>query len=95
MTRVHIKSGKPYDVYCGRPSKWGNPFSHKPSSIAEHKVATREEAIAKHREVVLSSPTLQAAIRAELRGKVLACWCWDTQACHCDTLLEIANSCEC
>lgn len=26
---VHCKR-EPYDVYIGRGSKWGNPFSHNP-----------------------------------------------------------------
>jgi hypothetical protein len=30
-------------------------------------------------------------IRAELRGKDLACWCPLDQPCHADVLLEIAN----
>jgi hypothetical protein len=28
---------------------------------------------------------------AELRGLDLACWCRPDQACHADTLLELAN----
>lgn len=31
------------------------------------------------------------AIRAELRGKNLACWCPHDMPCHADVLLEIAN----
>lgn len=31
-------------------------------------------------------------IKAELRGKNLACWCPLDQPCHADVLLEIANS---
>lgn len=31
-------------------------------------------------------------IRAELAGKVLACWCKDSDPCHADVLLAIANS---
>jgi hypothetical protein len=31
-------------------------------------------------------------IRAELRGKDLACWCPLDQPCHADVLLEVANS---
>lgn len=31
-------------------------------------------------------------IRRELRGKDLGCWCGLGQACHVDTLLEVANS---
>lgn len=32
------------------------------------------------------------AIRRELRGKDLACWCPLDQPCHADVLLEIANA---
>ena len=28
---VHCKKAN-YDVYIGRPSKWGNPFTHLPST---------------------------------------------------------------
>lgn len=41
--------------------------------------------------VVWPDPEMQAAIRAELAGKTLACWCPESQPCHGDTLLEIAN----
>jgi hypothetical protein len=38
-------------IYVGRPSKWGNPFSHLPldQSIAQFQTKTREEAIEKYR----------------------------------------------
>lgn len=39
---VHCKK-EPYDVYIGRPSKWGNPF-------VIGKDGTREEVIAKYAE---------------------------------------------
>jgi hypothetical protein len=34
---------------------------------------------------------LRAAIRRELRGKDLACWCRLGEPCHADVLLELAN----
>lgn len=34
---------------------------------------------------------LRDAIRQELRGHDLACWCPPTYPCHADVLLEIAN----
>ncbi|PSR31594.1 MAG: hypothetical protein C7B46_16630, partial [Sulfobacillus benefaciens] len=46
---VHCKKA-PYDVYIGRPSKWGNPFSHKPGTQARFVVASRDAAIAAYRE---------------------------------------------
>ena len=79
---VHCKRSK-YDVYVGRPSKFGNPFSIG-------KDGTREDVIKKYREWIKTRPDLIAAAKIELRDKILACWC-APQACHADVLLEIAN----
>jgi hypothetical protein len=86
MSVVHCK--QKHDVYIGRPSKWGNPFSHKPS-MAKYMVATREEAIEKYRIWIQSQPELLSAL-PELRGKVLGCWC-KPKACHGDVLVAMAN----
>lgn len=43
------------------------------------------------RLVIGQAPTLDA-IRAELRGHDLACWCPLDQPCHADVLLELANA---
>lgn len=85
---VHCKR-EPYDVYIGRPSKWGNPFSHKPGTIAKYRVRSRDEAVDKYREYVLSNPELLNDLH-ELKGKVLGCWC-APQRCHGDVLVELAN----
>ena len=34
---VHCKKEE-YEVYIGRPTKWGNPYSHKDNTIAKYKV---------------------------------------------------------
>ena len=88
---VTHKSHAPFDVYVGRPSVWGNPFSHKPDTLAEFKVATREESIERHRAWFLAQPELVARAKAELRGKMLGCWCAPAK-CHADVLAEVANS---
>jgi len=82
---VHCKKS-PYDVYIGRPGKWGNPYSHKPGTQAKFLVASREEAIAAYEEYLLNSPELMAAL-PELKGKVLGCWC-KPLSCHGDILLK-------
>ena len=48
---VHCKKS-PYDVYIGRPSKWGNPFTHKQDgkTLAKHIVGSRDEAVEAYRE---------------------------------------------
>lgn len=71
-----------YDVYVGRPSKWGNPFE-----IGRD--GTRSEVIAKYRVWVQQQPELMASL-GELRGKVLGCWC-KPRACHGDVLVGLAE----
>ena len=80
---VHINKEK-YDVYIGRPSKWGNPYSHKDDTLAEFKVRTRKEAIDKYEQYLLNNPNLIADLH-ELKGKILGCWC-KPKTCHGDIL---------
>lgn len=79
---VHCRSGEYFDVYIGRPSRWGNPYN-----IGEH--GTREEVIAKFAASL--SPEKRAEIQRELKGKILGCWC-KPHHCHGDVLAEIANA---
>jgi Domain of unknown function (DUF4326) len=79
---VHCRKAK-FDVYIGRPSKWGNPFKIK-------KGECREAVIEKYREWLLQQPNLIAQL-AELEGKVLGCWC-KPALCHGDVLAELANA---
>jgi hypothetical protein len=78
---VHCKKEK-YDVYIGRPSKWGNPFTIG-------KDGTREEVIEKYETWIQTQPDLLSSLH-ELKGKTLACWC-APQACHGDVLVKLAN----
>lgn len=86
---VHCNRAR-YDVYIGRPSKWGNPFSHRSGTLAAHRVRSVAEAIAKYREWVQSQPQLMAALPG-LRGKTLGCWCKKRgdEPCHGDVLIEL------
>jgi hypothetical protein len=86
---VHCKR-QPFDVYIGRPSIWGNPFSHLAKSAASFQCESREEAIARYEAWLLSQPELVARAKRELRGKVLGCWCLP-KACHGHVLVRIAN----
>lgn len=76
-------------MYIGRPSPWGNPFSHKEGTLAKYKVATREEAVAKYKEWLLNNPVLLAQL-PQLRGKILGCWC-KPLSCHGDVLVELID----
>lgn len=79
----------PYDVYIGRGSIWGNPFSHMENTQAQFKVETREEAIEKYREWIMTKPRLLERLH-ELKGKVLCCYC-KPKACHGDVLIELID----
>jgi len=81
MKVVHCKKEK-YDVYIGRPSKWGNPFTIG-------KDGTRSEVISKYETFLLNNAELLSSIK-ELKGKDLGCWC-SPRACHGDILLRLAN----
>ncbi len=70
-------------VMVARPSSWGNPYT-----IEEF---GREGAIKEYRYLI-EKYNMEGSIKKHLRGKNLACWCKPGQACHADTLLEIANS---
>lgn len=86
---VHCKK-EPYDIYIGRPSKFGNPFSHLPGTLAIHKVDSREQAIEYFENYIRATPWLLKAAKDELKGKILGCWC-SPQACHGEVLIKIAN----
>lgn len=90
MTKVVHCKREPYTKYIGRPSPFGNPFSHKAGTLAQFKVETREEAIEKFREWFLSQPELVACAKVELKDQILGCWC-KPLACHGDVIARIID----
>lgn len=90
MKVVHCKVEK-YDVYIGRPSKWGNPFSHKDGTLAQYKVSSREEAVTAYEQWITQGDGKHLLNDLpELQHKTLGCWC-KPAACHGDVLLRLAN----
>lgn len=92
-----------YDVYVGRGSKWGNPFSHlSPSRVRKGtiQVATREEAIESYIEWADDQLTADPTWLDPLRGKVLACWCRPMDGfegkllCHAQVLAAMCDDIE-
>ena len=90
-TRVVHCNKELYDIYIGRPSVWGNPFTHTKDKTtkAQFIVKSREEAIQKYREWIVTQPELMQQIES-LRGKVLGCLC-KPKSCHGDVLIELLN----
>lgn len=79
---VHCKK-EPYDIYIGRPSKWGNPFEIG-------KDGSREEVILKYFNYLIQNNSLLDQI-LEIDGKVLGCWC-RPKDCHGDAILNVLNA---
>lgn len=98
---VHCKK-EPYDVYVGRPSIFGNPFTHHQISdtLAEIQVPTRRDAVLAYKNWLLGleytdfKQKLRKRVLEELhklRGKVLGCWCSPLE-CHADVLATLSNN---
>ena len=79
---VHCKKAR-YDVYVGRPGKWGNPIVLKRES-------EREAVLEEYIEYLNDHPQLMEDAKRELKGKVLGCWC-APRLCHAEVLAQIAN----
>lgn len=69
-----------FDVYIGRPSKWGNPFHIS-------RDGDRATVIAKFKAYLLSQPALLEQL-ASLDGKRLGCFCYPN-SCHGDAIVEV------
>lgn len=88
---VHCKKEK-YDVYIGRPTKWGNPYTHiqDGKTLAKYVVEDRNAAVNAYRDYITNGDGkhLLDDLHELKGGKILGCWC-KPQACHGDVLLEL------
>lgn len=82
-------------VYVGRPTIYGNPFTHLPvkDTRAETQVHTREDAIKAYerwaRLEARDKPEFRQAVKS-LYKKDLVCWCWPLD-CHALVLAKLAK----
>lgn len=80
------KNEIPYGaVRIDRQSKFGNPFVMKDDSDSE-----RNRVCDEYEAWIKTKPQLIAAIKEELKGKDLMCWC-APKRCHGETIMRIAN----
>ena len=85
-----------------RPGPWGNPFivSEKITpgkhvgGVSFWAVPCAEDAVECFREMLQHPARAEyvLAIREQLKGRNLACWCPLDAPCHADVLLELANA---
>lgn len=85
----------PEVTYVGR-AVWGYPRSifANPHGTTNCKRCggdhTNAEAVELFRYHLAGDPELVAAIRAQLAGRTLACWCRPDEECHAEVLLAVA-----
>ncbi len=81
-------------VIVDRRTHWGNPYVVGAIDPYTDEERSLDESIHLFRLSVTHwwGPEYLAAMRRELCGKDLACWCPLDQPCHADVLLELANS---
>lgn len=73
-----------------RPGPWGNPYRVGDADPRTGEpIPDRATVVRLYERHV--TPQLRARIRAELKGKNLACWCSLDGPCHADLMLQIAN----
>ena len=104
-TVVHCRNAPPapdtYDIYIGRgigttnerwgrPCLWGNGFKIQGRNTS----TARQTAANRHREWLHrpEQADLRAAVRRELRGLRLGCWCEQPGPCHGHNLCAVADA---
>lgn len=89
VVNKHYHKSTSNDVYIGRGSKWGNPYSHKSNTKAKFICSNRKEAIKLYREYITNGDGKHLLNDLhELRNKNLVCFC-KPKACHGDVLVEL------
>ena len=96
--RVQLKRSKGWHmpantVKVDRSTRWGNPFRPEDcgslaAAVERHGQWLRGKAEAPDGK----TPPADDAIRRDLGGRNLACWCALDGPCHADLLLKIANA---
>ena len=79
--------GEPIDMRQAR--RWGWDISPDGRAFV---CETAEQAVGWFAYALNFDEAIWPTLRAQLRGKNLACWCAIDQPCHADVLLEIANA---
>lgn len=90
---------KPENTICvNRGTKWGNPFKigeflnvNNDDGSHTYILITRDLSIEYFRAYITQKIDFGGLDLTELKGKNLACFCKENEACHAEVLLELAN----
>lgn len=95
----------PDTLRVSRDTRWGNPF--RPGDFPHQATAARwgwprldpnlipadtHEAVQMFARQLLKHPESIDAVRGQLGGRVLGCWCAIGEPCHADLLMRVANA---
>ena len=92
--RTHVAQAGTVDVYCGRGSVLGNPYTHKEGTKAQFIMESRDEAVDAYREYFAKQMVSNDAFVKEMRRiyKIarnqevnLVCYCAPLR-CHCNVI---------
>ena len=104
---VNKKTHKPtkQDIYIGRPSALGNPFTHmkRGDTLAKYKVDTREEAVSSYAKYLAEKWKIKDPKICEELDHIydmtlyhdvnLVCWC-APMSCHGDAIVAFLDELE-
>ena len=92
--RNHVAEAGTVDVYCGRGSVLGNPYTHKQGTKAQFIMESRDEAVNEYRGYFKKQMETNAEFLNEMRRIYrlatkqevnLVCYCAPL-ACHCNVI---------
>jgi hypothetical protein len=92
--RTHVAQAGTVDVYCGRGSVLGNPFTHKQGTKAQFIMESRDEAVEAYRSYFKEQMESNAEFLTEMRRIYriarkqevnLVCYCAPLR-CHCNVI---------
>ncbi|MCA1760433.1 MAG: DUF4326 domain-containing protein [Bacteroidales bacterium] len=98
--RNHIAEVGTIDVYCGRGSVLGNPYTHKQGTTAKFIVESRDEAVDAYRTYFKTQMETNAEFLNEMRRIYriarkqevnLVCYCAPLK-CHCNVIRGFLQS---
>lgn len=80
-------------LYCGRPSRFGNPFRiGDPDPGWPDEIMDRSRTLRNFISYIEDHPEIVEDFKEAIKCvEYVACWCKENEDCHVDILLRLAN----